>query len=439
MTSTSSFIPSDGEPLSNVFTDITPLPSQNYCGIAKAKRYGRWWILKYLKTEYNQQLIYQSLLKKEFELMIGLQHPNIVTTVDWEHVESLGDCIVMEWIDGVNLKAWLKDKHKRGDRLRIARQVTDALGYIHSLQLAHRDLKPSNIMITRNGDNVKLIDFGLSDSDSFAVFKQKAGSPGYMDEQTNKEESILADIYSLGYVFADLQLGMLYRPIVKKCCAPISHRYQHVEDVQNAFLRVSRTPRVAIAAAMVAVVCLLSAFYFSNHNKMSQMVAQTQMDSHRLEDSIQKFRNSNVSQIKTMQSEQNLTSLKNKRIQDSLQTLIKKIESSNETVNQKELLQQKCIKEGKAAIDRMCGPLDRRFKAMNAKTGIEELSNASNEMQNITMRINNEIYSYPKRMGLKEADAANVTNVLSDYSTEKYVKPWMKIMNEISKSITPQQ
>ncbi len=42
----------------------------------------------------------------------------------------------------------------------------DALEYIHSLQLVHHDLKPDNILITRNGANVKLIDFGLAATDA---------------------------------------------------------------------------------------------------------------------------------------------------------------------------------------------------------------------------------------------------------------------------------
>ena len=62
----------------------------------------------------------------------------------------------------------------------------DALEYIHGKQTAHRDLKPSNIMITRNGQHVKLIDFGLSDTDDYAVYKQPAGTEGYISpEQTS--------------------------------------------------------------------------------------------------------------------------------------------------------------------------------------------------------------------------------------------------------------
>ena len=58
------------------------------------------------------------------------------------------------------------------ERRRVALEIVKAVEYIHSLQVVHRDLKPSNIMVTRTGRQVKLIDFGIADTDSFTIFKQ---------------------------------------------------------------------------------------------------------------------------------------------------------------------------------------------------------------------------------------------------------------------------
>ena len=62
----------------------------------------------------------------------SMRHPNVVQTLGMEHVEGLGTCIVMEYVDGITL------------------------AYIHSLGIAHRDLKPQNIILTRQGLHVKL-------------------------------------------------------------------------------------------------------------------------------------------------------------------------------------------------------------------------------------------------------------------------------------------
>ena len=56
----------------------------------------------------------------------------------------------------------------------IARQLLLVMEYVHEQQIVHRDLKPANIMIARNGGTLKLIDFGLSDADSYTILKSPA-------------------------------------------------------------------------------------------------------------------------------------------------------------------------------------------------------------------------------------------------------------------------
>lgn len=153
---------------SEQFTDFTSIPCKGFNILCKAKRYGRWWMLKGLKSEFRKQETYKALLHKEFDILISLQHPNIVTASSIEEVAELGTCIVMEWIDGITLQEWFEHKTSRGEVIFL--QILDALSYCHAKQIVHRDLKPSNIMITHNGNHVKLIDFGLSDSDSYAIF-----------------------------------------------------------------------------------------------------------------------------------------------------------------------------------------------------------------------------------------------------------------------------
>lgn len=76
--------------------------------IVKAKRYGRLWILKGLKDDVRQSKAYTTLLKKEFDILMLMQHPGVAAASGFEHIDGLA-CIVMEWIDDVTLKEWLKE------------------------------------------------------------------------------------------------------------------------------------------------------------------------------------------------------------------------------------------------------------------------------------------------------------------------------------------
>ena len=90
-------------------------------------------------------------------------------------------CILLEYVDGVTLKEFMQHgKLTRPVAVKIINELCSALQYIHSKQIVHRDLKPDNILITHNGNNVKLIDFSLSDCDDYDVLKLPAGTRYYL-------------------------------------------------------------------------------------------------------------------------------------------------------------------------------------------------------------------------------------------------------------------
>ena len=127
---------------SEQFSDFTPIPCKGFNILCKAKRYGRWWVLKGLKKPYRQDENYKNLLHKEFDILISLQHPNIVSAYSMEEIPEMGTCIVMEWIDGITLEHW-SGRKTEGEGIFL--QLLDAVHYIHAKQVVHRDLSSNSL------------------------------------------------------------------------------------------------------------------------------------------------------------------------------------------------------------------------------------------------------------------------------------------------------
>lgn len=247
---------------------------ESYSIVSRMTLDGKMAALKSLKPEYAGNPFYEGLLRKEYEIGSALDHPNICPVLDFRDVPGLGSCIVIRWVDGESLADRLSDrKGKLGDRSKgsacgqrrssenrkIILELCDALEYLHSHQIIHRDLKPSNIMITRNGGNVKLIDFGLSDTDWYAVFKNPAGTPDYTspEQMAGKSVDCRTDIYSLGKIM----LAMGVYPRIAAVCASEDRdrRYGSVAEVRADILgRESRRRRIAALAIVLALAIILS-------------------------------------------------------------------------------------------------------------------------------------------------------------------------------------
>ena len=194
------------------FTNIQPLEYQGaMSSVYRAKLYGKWIIIKRIKPEYKDNQRYRELFYKEFENAYHLDHPNIVRLID-KGEDNEGPYYTMEYIDGRPLSKMITATGLNNDRLslKIAKQILDALSYVHKKQIFHRDLKPDNIFITYRGDNVKILDFGLATADAFDDNLKKAGTPRYASpEQLTNAADVdqRSDIYSFGKIFLEMLTG----------------------------------------------------------------------------------------------------------------------------------------------------------------------------------------------------------------------------------------
>ena len=219
----SGFIEEDNINIANQFSNFELIHNSKngYSELYKAKRYGKWYVLKRLTDKEKDNPRYQSLLEKEFDIAIQLSHQNVVQTVTFEDIPQLGLCIVQEFIDGVTWNDFFsKNNISKKETFRILGELCDALTYIHNKQIVHRDIKPNNILITRDGHHVKLIDFGLADKDDFDILKEPAGTTAFASPEQQKRNKIdnRSDIYALGKIIQDIPYqSFKIKRITKKC------------------------------------------------------------------------------------------------------------------------------------------------------------------------------------------------------------------------------
>ena len=389
----------DGE----CFTDYMPLASNGPWQLTRARRQGRWWMLKGLKEPFRQDSAYRAFLQKEYEIVSQLQHPMVVSVFSLEEVSGLGLCIVMEWIEGTTLRTWLAAGfHSESQRRHVADMLTEAVAYVHSRQTQHRDLKPTNIMLTHDGRHLKLIDFGLSDTDSHAVLKTPAGTAGYMAPEGP------ADIYALGCIFRDLHLGWTSRWVIRKCQAPLPVRYTDVLDVQRDLHRCWVLPRrvVATILALLAAICLylLGAQTTRQHTRVAMQ---------QLGDSLVIVRQESEAKTATMQA-----------TTDSLQLRLKTMEGLQQTMRNEQQRREQIIH---AAIQK----IDERAKASGVEQMFDTLT-CQRYAQVPFIRIVNELMQFAAeeaaKVGSDEAERLAVKTTLQQYVQEHYSRRWNRLM-----------
>jgi len=123
---------------------------------------GRKWLLKAVSPNAKgEQEKLRLILQREYTILQQLDSPFIIRAREMVTLDTLGACLVEEYIEGETLDLWLKHRPSYAQRRKVLDELLEVLEYIHSKQVVHGDIKPQNILITTNGQHVKLIDFGL--------------------------------------------------------------------------------------------------------------------------------------------------------------------------------------------------------------------------------------------------------------------------------------
>ena len=261
--------PSDTD-ISGGYSELTKLSE----GLFRAKKAGKFFILKTAKDTSARSV---NLLKREYGLTVSLSHPHIVNVFTFDEATPAGPAIVMEYVEGRTLDRFLEENPTRQVRNRIFLQLLDAVEYIHRSGLIHNDLKPENIIITYKDNDLKLIDFGLSDDDSNFLETHLGGTRGYASPEllSCKKESATqidsrSDIYSIGMLMKDIFPSSLSRIKAKCTSQDRTRRYSNVEELKLAFSHRHLPYHIATAAAIIALILLPTFLLLRERNRLSE-------------------------------------------------------------------------------------------------------------------------------------------------------------------------
>jgi serine/threonine protein kinase len=167
---------------------------------------------------------FEAMFLDEARIAATLRHAGIVQVFDFDRDEEGNLFIVMEFVDGVNLKALMLRAAERREALSpafaaaLGRSVLQALHHAwtrvvdgRSLRLVHRDLSPHNILISREGE-IKITDFGIAKAITSAVKTREGvikGKLAYMSPEHAEGRSVdgRSDLYALGVVLWEVLAG----------------------------------------------------------------------------------------------------------------------------------------------------------------------------------------------------------------------------------------
>jgi len=179
-------------------------------------------LIRAMKVIKKESLSYQDddqKFLKEIEILIGIEHPNIIKIYEY-YTDEIYYYLITEFLSGGELydtiSTW--DSFDEGKAAYILLQILSSVNYLHSLKIVHRDIKPENMLVEnrlkndKNDEliNIKLIDFGTCNYyDCNKSLTLRVGSPYYIAPEVLKRKyNEKCDIWSCGVILYLMLVGI---------------------------------------------------------------------------------------------------------------------------------------------------------------------------------------------------------------------------------------
>ncbi|MGN0188396.1 MAG: serine/threonine protein kinase [Candidatus Cryptobacteroides sp.] len=234
----------------------------------RVKRDGKYFIIKTARDS-SERLV--SILRREYEISADLSHNNIVNVFTYEQDTPVGCGIVMEYVNGRTLDAFLAENPSGSLCRRVLDQILSAVSYLHGKGIIHNDLKPGNILVTYSDNSVKLIDFGLSDDDAHYLLKTPGCTPAFASPELLEGKGALdsrSDIYSLGLLIR-LLTGNRFRFVHSKCTRKRpENRYSNVGQIQKSIQNYFLPLKISVASVLLLAAAVFGKMSYDKYDEL---------------------------------------------------------------------------------------------------------------------------------------------------------------------------
>jgi serine/threonine-protein kinase len=187
--------------------------------------------LKMMLVDFTMDTSARERFQREAKAVARLQHRNVVTIHELGEHEG-APYIVMEFLSGADLENLLVGEKPMplADKLDVAIQLCEGLGYAHEQGIVHRDIKPSNVRVLEDG-TVKILDFGIAKFAVSTVTQSGTimGTASYMSPEQIMGQPVdgRADLFSAGVLLFELLAGK--KPFQGEQATAVVYQIMHVE------------------------------------------------------------------------------------------------------------------------------------------------------------------------------------------------------------------
>ena len=252
------------------FTNIKPFYASVHGNsrLFTANYNGRKVILKALKAEVADDPECKENLKKEYELTSELEYKFIRKAIGFENIVGIGDCIVLEYIDGKSLAEHVRVGTLNEKQIKsVLIDLCDGLNYMHQRCIIHCDLKPENIIVTAADNRAKIIDIGLPETEYKTDRELLIKENEFIAPELIKGEEAdpRSDVYSLGKIIEFIgERNMLSQfSSVATHCTQFSReqRFDSISDVKSVITKGYSVFKIILLLIILAALGIAAYLY----------------------------------------------------------------------------------------------------------------------------------------------------------------------------------